>query len=77
MRLNQFVKRPHQLVAFFAGYTTQDIYKTLWIGLAGSALTFLAVVPPWPFFNKHPETWLPPSTNVAALNIEVDGRKVN
>lgn len=45
-------------VAFVVGYLQQDIYLTLWIGLIGSVITVLAIVPPWPAFNQHPELWL-------------------
>lgn len=45
-------------IAFIVGYLQQDIYLTLWLGLAGSVVTGLTVVPPWPVFNKHPEIWL-------------------
>jgi signal peptidase complex subunit 1 len=55
---------------------TQDIRLTLYIGLAGTALTFLVVVPPWPFYNKNPEDWLPPHTLTSQYNIDVDGQKV-
>ncbi|KAK5134819.1 hypothetical protein LTR08_006051 [Meristemomyces frigidus] len=68
------------VVAFLAGFVTQDIYQTLYIGLGGTALTFLAVVPPWPFFNQHPQPWLRAKTGPGALqgfNIEVDGQKVS
>jgi signal peptidase complex subunit 1 len=41
------------------GYFLQDIKLALYIGLGGTALTFLLVIPPWPFFNKHPVKWLP------------------
>ncbi|KAF1981784.1 microsomal signal peptidase 12 kDa subunit [Aulographum hederae CBS 113979] len=64
-------------VAFLYGYFTQDIYMTLWIGLAGTALTFVAVVPPWPFFNKHPLQWLPPQNGYSGINIEVDRKKTS
>ncbi|KAJ9642876.1 hypothetical protein H2201_005822 [Coniosporium apollinis] len=64
-------------VSFIVGYMTQNIQLTLWIGLAGAALTLLAVVPPWPFFNKNPIDWLPPQQGISQLNIEVDGRKVS
>lgn len=40
------------------GYVQQDIYLTLWVGLAGTAITVLVIVPPWPVFNQHPEPWL-------------------
>lgn len=31
----------------------------MYVGLGGTALTFLLVVPPWPFYNKNPVKWLP------------------
>lgn len=46
-------------LAFLAGFITQDIYKTLYLGLGGTAFTFLIVVPQWPFYNQKPEPWLP------------------
>ncbi|KAF2490429.1 SPC12-domain-containing protein [Lophium mytilinum] len=64
------------LIAFFVGYVQQDIYQTLWIGLGGTALTFIAVVPPWPFYNKNPVDWLPPHNSIADLRIDVDGNQV-
>jgi signal peptidase complex subunit 1 len=54
----------------------QDIRLTLYIGLAGTALTFLVVVPPWPFYNKNPEGWLPKHNSSSQYNIDVDGEKV-
>jgi len=64
------------IIAFFVGYVKQDIYQTLWVGLGGTVLTFLAVVPPWPFYNKNPVAWLPPRTAISGLHIEVDGEQV-
>ncbi|KAI0389239.1 SPC12-domain-containing protein [Xylariaceae sp. FL0594] len=46
-------------ISFLVGYFLQDIALALKIGLAGTALTFLVVVPPWPFFKQHPLVWLP------------------
>jgi signal peptidase complex subunit 1 len=46
------------------------------VGLAGTALTFLAVVPPWPFYNKNPEGWLPASNASQGYSIDLDGQKV-
>lgn len=54
----------------------QDIRLALYVGLAGSALTFVAVVPPWPMYNKNPEAWLAPHNATAGFQIEVDGQKV-
>ncbi|KAF7514295.1 hypothetical protein GJ744_000065 [Endocarpon pusillum] len=64
-------------VAFVVGYLEQDIYLTLWIGLAGSVMTVLAVVPPWPAFNQHPEHWLRSGTpGMSKADIVVAGKKV-
>lgn len=71
-----------QIIAFLIGYFTQDIRLSLIVGLAGTALTFIVVVPPWPFFNKNPEGWLPARHSTTAThttpnyNIDVDGLKV-
>ncbi|GAW24840.1 hypothetical protein ANO14919_144340 [Xylariales sp. No.14919] len=46
-------------ISFFVGFFLQDIALALKIGLGGTALTFLAIIPPWPFFNQHPVKWLP------------------
>ena len=69
---------PLQIIAFLVGFMTQDIRLSLYVGLAGTALTFLVVVPPWPFYNKNPEGWLPPhnATSGININIDVDGQKV-
>ncbi|KAF2095150.1 microsomal signal peptidase 12 kDa subunit [Rhizodiscina lignyota] len=64
-------------ISFLAGYITQDIALTLWIGLAGTALTFLVVVPPWPFFNRNAVQWLPARSGGAGITVEVDGKKVS
>ncbi|KAI1454943.1 SPC12-domain-containing protein [Annulohypoxylon moriforme] len=63
-------------VSFLVGFFLQDIALALKIGLAGTALTFLIVVPPWPFFNRHPVKWLPvggePAITSAQQNIVID-----
>ncbi|KAB2578893.1 putative microsomal signal peptidase 12kda subunit protein [Lasiodiplodia theobromae] len=60
------------IVAFVVGYSTQDIALALRILLGGAALTFVAVVPPWPFFNKNPVDWQPPqSAGLGGVEIEV------
>ncbi|RYP71724.1 hypothetical protein DL771_004675 [Monosporascus sp. 5C6A] len=47
------------VASFLIGFILQDIALALKIGLGGTALTFLLVVPPWPFFNRHKVDWLP------------------
>ncbi|TPX10796.1 uncharacterized protein E0L32_008185 [Thyridium curvatum] len=46
-------------ISFLVGYALQDIKLAVYIGLGGTLLTFLLVIPPWPFFNRHPVKWLP------------------
>ncbi|PGH28821.1 signal peptidase complex subunit 1 [[Emmonsia] crescens] len=63
-------------IAFIVGYTYEDVHLTLWIGLAGTLITAMVVVPPWPMYNKHPEPWLiAGSGGVGREGIVVDGGK--
>ncbi|KAF2155211.1 microsomal signal peptidase 12kDa subunit [Myriangium duriaei CBS 260.36] len=68
------------VLCFLVGYVTNNITYTLWVGLGGTALTFVVIVPPWPFFNKHPVQWLPARKSRGpagpGYNIVVDGKKV-
>ncbi|KAI0181039.1 SPC12-domain-containing protein [Hypoxylon sp. FL1284] len=63
-------------VSFLVGFLLQDIALALKIGLAGTALAFLLIVPPWPFFKQHPVRWLPvggePGVTNAQQNIVID-----
>jgi len=64
-------------VAFIVGYVLQDIKRALFIGLGGTVLAFLLIVPPWPFFNRHPIKWLPvKGKQVSSQGIVVDGKLV-
>lgn len=80
-----FILVATSIIAVLVGFTAQDIYKTLYIGLSGTALTFVLVVPQWPYFNKKPEPWLPARVQKASsgsrpdlggVQIEVDGKRV-
>ncbi|KAE8132210.1 putative microsomal signal peptidase subunit SPC12 [Aspergillus pseudotamarii] len=65
------------VVAFLAGYIYRDLHLTLWVGLAGTLVTGLAVIPPWPVYNKSPEKWLVSSAGrVGGARVMVDGTKV-
>ena len=66
-----------QLLAFVVGFVQQNIYVTLWLGLAGATLAFLVVVPPFPFYNRSPEKWLQEGSGFAGSGIEIDGKKIN
>lgn len=46
-------------ISFIVGHFLQDIKLAVYIALGGTALTFVVVVPPWPFFNRNPVKWLP------------------
>ena len=67
-----------QVVAFLVGFVYEDIHLTLWTGLAGTALTALVVVPPWPAYNKNPESWLVPTSGGkgGGAGVMVDGVRV-
>jgi signal peptidase complex subunit 1 len=45
---------------FLAGYATGSFDVMVYVNAAGLALTMLAVVPDWPWFNRNPLSWLPP-----------------
>jgi signal peptidase complex subunit 1 len=67
-----------QAIAFIAGYLHQDIKQALVIGLGGTILTFVLIVPPWPLFNRHPVKWLPAGgSDHSAQAIVVDGMIVS
>ncbi|KAK4186861.1 microsomal signal peptidase 12 kDa subunit-domain-containing protein [Podospora australis] len=59
-------------IAFIVGYILQDIKLAVYIGLGGTAATFLLAVPPWPFFNKNPVKWLPVQGITPPTNIVLD-----
>lgn len=63
------------------GLFLQDIKLALYIGLFGTALTFVAIVPSWPFFKRNPVKWLSAAdchhpNLVVGQNIVVDGKVV-
>ncbi|KAI1183325.1 microsomal signal peptidase 12 kDa subunit-domain-containing protein [Nemania serpens] len=61
-------------ISFLVGFFLQDIALALKIGLGGTAMTFLVVVPPWPFFKQHPVQWLPVGSSIPSShqNIVID-----
>lgn len=69
------------IFSFLTGFTTQNIYTTLYVGLAGTALTFVVCVPPWPWYNQNPLPFLPGRSTGAGegyggYGITVDGKRV-
>jgi len=57
------------VVAFFAGYLLQDIKLAAWITLGGTALSFVAVIPAWPWYNQHPLKWLPVGGGASHISV--------
>ncbi len=51
------------------GYVLKDIKLAVYVALGGTALTFAAVIPPWPIFNKHPVKWLPVGGGASSVSI--------
>ena len=60
-----------QILAFLLGFLQQNIWITLWIGLGGTALAFLMVVPPFPMYRETPEKWLPKGSGLVGGEISV------
>jgi hypothetical protein len=66
-----------QAIAFLVGYVLQDIALALKVGLGGTALAFLLIVPPWPYFKRHPLNWLPVGGGAVASapqNLVIDNK---
>ncbi|THH01642.1 hypothetical protein EW145_g6875 [Phellinidium pouzarii] len=45
--------------SFILGFIAQSLRVTFSVLGACVALLYLFVVPPWPFYRKHPVKWLP------------------
>jgi len=54
-------------VALIIGFVKQDIFSTMWIGLSGTAITVLIIVPPWPLYNQNPQSFLGSNKRIAGL----------
>lgn len=48
------------LVSFVVGFALGDFQLMVKINGVGLVVTLLAVLPDWPFYNKHPVEWAPP-----------------
>ncbi|KUI64947.1 putative signal peptidase complex subunit 1 [Cytospora mali] len=67
-------------ISFLVGYFLQDIKLAVYIALGGTALTFVAIIPPWPFYNKNPVKWLPVGGGATAApvphNLVIDEKAI-
>ncbi|QSZ35831.1 hypothetical protein DSL72_006953 [Monilinia vaccinii-corymbosi] len=64
-------------IAFLVGFLKQDIKLALAFGLLGTAFTSAIIVPPWPFYKRHPVKWLPVGgRDTSSQGIVVDGNTI-
>ncbi|KAH9895932.1 microsomal signal peptidase subunit [Cubamyces lactineus] len=47
------------LVSFIAGFALQSLRVTFGLFALFVVLLSIAVIPPWPMYNRHPVKWLP------------------
>ncbi|NXV77198.1 SPCS1 peptidase, partial [Atlantisia rogersi] len=50
---------PLQIIGFIYGYITEQFGWTVYIVMAGFALSCLLTLPPWPMYRRNPLKWLP------------------
>ncbi|PBK98226.1 microsomal signal peptidase 12 kDa subunit [Armillaria gallica] len=48
-------------ISFIIGFALQSLQTTFILYGASVVILALIVVPPWPMFNRHAVTWLPPT----------------
>jgi signal peptidase complex subunit 1 len=46
------------IIGFFVGFANQSFLQTFQISFAFASFAALAVVPSWPWWNRHPIKWL-------------------
>ncbi|XP_042307935.1 signal peptidase complex subunit 1 [Sceloporus undulatus] len=47
------------VIGFICGYITEQFGWTVYIVMAGFALSCLLTLPPWPIYRRNPLKWLP------------------
>ncbi|XP_005053166.1 signal peptidase complex subunit 1 [Oenanthe melanoleuca] len=47
------------VIGFIYGYITEQFGWTVYIVMAGFALSCLLTLPPWPMYRRNPLKWLP------------------
>ncbi|KAH7727603.1 microsomal signal peptidase subunit [Aphelenchoides avenae] len=56
-RIFQVILVVHGVIGFLAGYVTQQLSVTMYCVGEGFILSCILVLPPWPYFRRHPLTW--------------------
>ncbi|XP_075689916.1 signal peptidase complex subunit 1 [Rhinoderma darwinii] len=47
------------VIGFFYGYLIEQFGWTVYVVIAGFAVSCLLTLPPWPMYRRHPLKWLP------------------
>ncbi|KAM3914305.1 signal peptidase complex subunit 1 [Leptodactylus fuscus] len=47
------------VIGFIYGYVIEQFGWTVYIVIAGFAVSCLLTLPPWPMYRRHPLKWLP------------------
>uniref|UniRef100_A0A914BWW2 Signal peptidase complex subunit 1 n=1 Tax=Acrobeloides nanus TaxID=290746 RepID=A0A914BWW2_9BILA len=62
-RIFQVILVVHGIIGFIAGFVTQQLSVSMYTIGFGFLLSCLIVLPPWPFFRRHPLNWQPNQTD--------------
>jgi len=73
-RLSTVILTLTSIIALIMGFIQQDIYLTMWVGLAGTVVAMLLVVPPWPVYNQNPQPWLGSKSALPPGGITIGGK---
>ncbi|KAI8360719.1 microsomal signal peptidase [Choanephora cucurbitarum] len=46
------------VVSLIVGYSTASLQQLLVVFVVGFILTIIAVLPPWPMYNQHPQPFI-------------------
>uniref|UniRef100_A0A4W4EFU2 Signal peptidase complex subunit 1 n=1 Tax=Electrophorus electricus TaxID=8005 RepID=A0A4W4EFU2_ELEEL len=59
-----------QVIGFIYGLIIEQFGWTVYIMIAGFAISCLLTLPPWPMYRRHPLTWQPALPETPAENRE-------
>ena len=63
--LSMYIITAFAVIAFLVGYLQQDFGSMMKLFTGGVALAFMATVPDWGVYNKHPVQFMPPKEQAA------------
>ncbi|XP_065842730.1 signal peptidase complex subunit 1-like [Oscarella lobularis] len=65
-RIFQIVLVSFGIVGFIWGYVCQRFSQTVIVVAAGFVLSCILILPPWPFYRRHPVKWHKPRSGEKA-----------